>query len=307
MNRNTLRIAIAGLALTLATPAFAANKDMIQLQTEVQNIQDALARLQQSHDKDIGMLTDLVRQTVDTVNKMSTNVADMQHRMQAVSEAQGGKADQLSGQIQSLNDSIDEIRARLNAIDKNLNNIQGQQQSISASISNMAPAAGGAAPAPGAPMGGGTAAPTPAPGGKTVPQAVVPAAPDAPPVNDLYNTALGDYMAAKYPLASAEFNDVIKFYPDKDLAGNAYYYLGELDYRNKNYASAIKNYDKVLEGYPNNNKIPASHLHKGLSLIALKQTAAGERELQALNQRFPNSPEATQARSRLSAMGVRTR
>ena len=68
--------------------------------------------------------------------------------------------------------------------------------------------------------------------------------------------------------------------------------------------TAIKNYDNVIEQYPASNKVPVSRLHKGKALIASKQNAAGVRELRSLIQRFPNSPEAMQARSKLSGMGV---
>ena len=111
-------------------------------------------------------------------------------------------------------------------------------------------------------------------------------------------------MAAKYSLAASEFGDVTKFYSDNPLSGNAFYYMGEIDYRAGHYPSAIKNYDKVIEQYPASNKVPVSRLHKGNALVASKQTAAGVRELRALIQRFPNSPEAMQARSKLSGMGV---
>ena len=47
-------------------------------------------------------------------------------------------------------------------------------------------------------------------------------------------------MAAKYPLASSEFGDLIKFYPDHPLSGNAYYYQGEIEYRGGQYANAVK-------------------------------------------------------------------
>jgi TolA-binding protein len=105
-------------------------------------------------------------------------------------------------------------------------------------------------------------------------------------------------------LAATEFGDVIKFYPESPLSGNAFYYHAEIDYRAGKYAAAIKDYDKVIEQYPDNNKVPVSHLHKGQALIGIKQNEAGVRELRALIQRFPNSPEALSARSRLNGMGV---
>ena len=131
-----------------------------------------------------------------------------------------------------------------------------------------------------------------------------PASPAAPPADDLYKTALGDYMAAKYKLASSEFDSVIQNYPDNPLSGNSYYYLAEIDYRAGRYSEAIKSYDAVIEKYAASNKVPVSRLHKGQALIALKQRDAGIRELRLLIQRYPNSPEAMQARSKLSGMGV---
>jgi len=116
----------------------------------------------------------------------------------------------------------------------------------------------------------------------------------------MYRTAYSDYMSGKNSLANSEFQDLIKAYPDDNLAGNAYYYIGEMELRANKPASAIKNYDHVLEHYPDNSKIPASHLHKGDALVAQHQTEAGIREYRALIQRFPNSPEAAQAKAKIS-------
>ena len=102
-----------------------------------------------------------------------------------------------------------------------------------------------------------------------------PDAPPAPPVDDLYKTALGDYMSAKYTLADAEFGDVIKYYPDNPLAGNAFYYQAEIAYRNGRYPEAIKSYDNVIDKYPASNKVPVSRLHKGRrSSLSSRRTQA---------------------------------
>jgi len=315
--RRPLRLASALIALSLiATPGFAANKEMIQLQTQVQQLQDAVARLQQSNDERMGVMKDLVQQTADAVNKMSVVIGTLQQRMGAQQDAQNAKLDQVSGQIQSLNDSLDELKARLTSIDKSIAAIQNQQQSINANMQNATPL-GGAAPqtqlpaaAPTqdnpAPLGDGSAAPAPVVRGK--PSAAVPladpGAASARPVADLYKSALGDYMGARYALATAEFGDVLKYYPDESLSGNSLYYLGEIDYRAAKYASAAKFYDRLLLQFPASPKVPAARLHKGEALIAMKQNEAGIRELRGLIQRFPNSPESMQARSKLSGMGV---
>src|SRR5215475_673173 len=112
---------LACTLFTLSAPrAFAVNKDMVQLQTQVQTLQDSVARLQQSNDERMGVLKDLVQQTADSVNKMSVAVQTLQQKLTAQQEAAGGKVDQVSGQVQSLNDSVDEVKARLNTMQKAL-------------------------------------------------------------------------------------------------------------------------------------------------------------------------------------------
>jgi tol-pal system protein YbgF len=315
MTFRSTRLAAAVFSLSLlATPAFAVNKDMVQLQTQVQALEDAVARLQQSNDERMGVMKDLVQQTADSVNKMSVVVQSLQTQMGQQHEAQNTKMEAVSGQIQSLNDSLDELKARLASIEKSINNIQNQQQSINANIQSATPAAGSSIPQQTAPPTQDNPAPLgdapPAPvvrSGK--PSAAVPQADNggasAPPVGDLYKTALGDYMGARYALATAEFGDVIRFYPDDNLAGNSFYYLGEIEYRAGKYAAAVKNYDNLQSQFPASPKLPAARLHKGEALIAMKQNDAGIAELRGVIQRYPTSPEAAQARSRLSGLGVR--
>src|SRR3984957_19483646 len=131
-----------GASLCCASPAFAVSKDMVQLQTQIQQLQDAVARLQQSNDERMGVMKDLIQQSADSVNKMAISVESLQKQMQAQHEAQSTKSDQVSGQIQSLNDSVDEIKARLATLQKLMQDVQGQQQSMSANMQNV-PASGG--------------------------------------------------------------------------------------------------------------------------------------------------------------------
>ena len=316
-----IRFAPALLALLLVFPApraFAVNKDMVQLQTQVQQLQDAVARLQQSNDERMGVLKDLVQQSADSVNKMASTIQTLQQQMRTQQEASGSKLDQVSGQVQSLNDSVDEVKARLNSLEKALQSVQNQQQSINATLQNLTPPAISTNPAgPGSGPGvapGDTQAPPMATTGRpagdspfaaTQGPPITPRPPaGGPPISDLYKTALNDYMAAKYPLATTEFGQVISTNPSDPLAGNAYYYLGEIDYRAGKFAAAVKDYDHVLDEYPSNQKIAVSRLHKAQALLAMKQRDAGIAELRGLIQRYPNSPEASQARTRLRELGV---
>ncbi len=275
--------AITMLVLTAFVPAFAANKDMVQLQTQVQALQDQVARMQQSIDMNMGAMKNLIEQSADNVNKMNAAVTDLQNKMQGITADNGGKLDQLSGQVQSLHDSVDELKSRLAKVSKQLDDMQQGGQNLPAGQPGMTAAPGGA-PTTGAP-------------GSDVGSA-------APPADVLYNNALRDYNSGKYDLSSQEFGDYLKYYSNTDLAGNAQYYVADIEYRQGNFEAAVKDYDKVLEQYPGGNKAAAAQLKKGYALLELGQRDAGVRELNSLIARYPRSIEASQARDRLRRLGV---
>ena len=66
------------VVLASVTPAPAANKDMIALQTMVQDIQQRLQQMQQSIDERMGVMRNIIEQSADSVNKMSASVSTLQ-------------------------------------------------------------------------------------------------------------------------------------------------------------------------------------------------------------------------------------
>jgi tol-pal system protein YbgF len=296
--RNRILIA-ALLAVALGAaprPAHAASKEIIELQTQVQQLLDMVQRLQSTMDSRFGILQNLAQQTADTAAQMTTTVNALQKKIDAQNEASGGKMDTVSGQIQSLNDSVDELKSRIAKLDKTIGDMQGQLQSIQAPPQTGAPAGPNGAPVTAAPDGSPSANSAPPPG---------PAANQAPPLKETYQAGVRDYNAARYDVAAGEFQSVVQSYPNDEMAGSAQFYLGEIAYRQQNYADAVKSYNAVLEGFSGSPKAPAAQLRKGLALIQLNRKDAGVRELRTLIQRHPQTPEATQARSKLNAMGVR--
>src|SRR3954465_5057772 len=105
-----LLLTVALLSLAAAMPAFAANKDMVQLQTQVQNLQDSMARMQQTFDERMGVMKNLVEQSTDNMNRLNANVETLTKTLQQQSGDAGAKVDQVSGQVQALHDSVDELK-----------------------------------------------------------------------------------------------------------------------------------------------------------------------------------------------------
>ena len=276
--RNPVAWLTLALLLAAAGPAFGVSKEMIQLQTQVQALQDQVARMQQSIDMNMGAMRNLIEQSADSVNKMNAAVNELQNKLQGQTADSNGRLEQLSGQVQSLHDSVDELKSRLAKVSKQLDEMQQGGQ-------NLAAGQPGIATIPGANPG------------------ATPGNP-APPPDALYNNALRDYNSGKYDLASQEFGDYLKYYSNTELAGNAQFYLADIEYRQGNFEAAAKDYDKVLEQYPGGNKAAAAQLKKGYALLELGQRDAGVRELNSLIARYPRSIEASQARDRLRRLGV---
>jgi tol-pal system protein YbgF len=269
---------LALLCAVLATPSFAGTKEqLIQLQTQMQDLQDQMHRMQQSFDERMGVMRSLIEQTTDAVNKTNASVATLDKSLHAQTGESGTKVDQVSSQVQALQDSVDELKARMAKLSKQLEDMQSAQQNL------------------GAPAGGGAPA---GQGGMTQGQ--------APPPEVLYNNALRDYNAGKLDLAGGEFQDYLKFYPTTDLAGNAQFYLADIQYRSGNFQQAVAEFDKVLEQYPGGNKTATAQLRKGESLLQMGQRDAAIKEFRSVLARYPKSPEASIAQDRLRKLGVST-
>jgi len=114
----------------------------------------------------------------------------------------------------------------------------------------------------------------------------------APPPDVLYNNGLRDYNGAKNDLAIQEFSDYIKFYPNTDLAGNAYFYLAEIQYKQGTFSRRCRITIRYSRIFPSGSKAASAQLKKGFALIELGKQDDGVRELRHLIQRYPHSNES---------------
>jgi len=274
MKSNRLPFALVPLFILLAAiaPAFAANKDMIELQTQVTALQQQITQMKQSFDERMGVMKNLLEANTDAANKVATAIEGLQSSLNKQQQDRGAQVDQISGQIQALNDTMDELKVRLAKLSKQFEDMQAAQQSMAAQ--------------------------------QTQAQQQAQAIAQAPPPDVLYNNALRDYNGAKNDLATQEFTDYIKFYPNTDLAGNAYFYMAEINYKAGDFQKAVTNYDLVLQNFPSGNKAAAAQLKKGFALIELGKQDDGIQELKHVVQRYPRTNEAVQAKDRLRKLGA---
>src|ERR1700728_5171447 len=126
MNSQIRATVFALLSMTclVATPAWGVNKETIQLQTQVQQLQEQMTAMQRSFDERMGVMKNLVEQDTDAVNKVANALTSLQTTLQKQQGDSSSHVDQLSGQIQALNDSLDELQARLAKVSKQLEDMQ---------------------------------------------------------------------------------------------------------------------------------------------------------------------------------------
>jgi tol-pal system protein YbgF len=262
---------VAALFILSIAPAYGASKEIIELQTQVTQLQQQMTAMTRSFDERMGVMKNLLEQNTDAANKVSAVIGGLQASINKQQQDRAGQVDQISGQIQALNDTMDELKVRLAKLSKQFEDMSAAQQSLAAQQAQAQQQAQAIAQAP---------------------------APDV-----LYNNALRDYTGGNNDLSTQEFNDYIKFYPNTDLAGNAYFYLAEVQFKAGDYQKAVVNYDLVIQNFPSGNKAAAAQLKKGFALLELGKEDEGVQELKHVIQRYPRTNEAVQARDRLRKLG----
>ncbi|MBZ5697926.1 MAG: tetratricopeptide repeat protein [Acidobacteriia bacterium] len=276
-----------GGALLGPAPAGAVAREIIELQTAVNQLVQGQQAMQTAITQNNAVERTLIEQSLDAVNKLSVGMAAVQKNTQDFSAASGARLDTMGTQVQGLSDNVADLQARLGKLDQKLSDIQNTLQNVDSKLASPAPAA----------MPAVAGAPGPGPG------STASAAP--PPSADvLYSNGLRDINGRHYDLATQEFTDYLKYYGDTDLASNAQFYLGEIAFMQSQYQQALDAYSKVIADYPKSFKTASARMRKGFCLAELGQKAAAIRELRTVIRQYPGTDEAKRSAAKLRELGV---
>lgn len=235
----------------------------------------------------------------------------------------------LQSQVQTLQGQIEELKYQLGEMQR-----RGKDQYIDLDtrlgrLEGGAPR--GAAPAPSAPMDpglqdiqlgdptSGTSSLTPAdaaltppsepasstdtfnsPASTPEPSAAFIADPEAE--KRAYDEAFASLKDGRYAESARRFQTFTEQYPDSDLAGNAYYWLGESYYVTQNYRVALETFNTLLARFPANQKAPDALLKIGYCHYELKQWDEAERILTDVTAKYPGTTVSRLAQGRLRAL-----
>ena len=118
----------------------------------------------------------------------------------------------------------------------------------------------------------------------------------------MYRKAYDKLKTADYKTSAQLFRQLVDLYPAHELADNALYWLGEVDYAQKNYRQALDTFRSVIDTYPTGNKAPDAMLKMGFCQQLLGDKTKARETLQNLIKQYPWSEPARKAKERLQAM-----
>ncbi|MDT8379241.1 MAG: tol-pal system protein YbgF [Desulfotignum sp.] len=124
------------------------------------------------------------------------------------------------------------------------------------------------------------------------------------PVSDkaAYEQAKKTFDDGDMEAARIQFENFINTFPESPLSGNARFWIADSYYVEKWYEKAILEYQKVLEKYPNSNKVAAARLKQGYAFAELGEKANARLILNELITRYPDSREAMFAKEKLKQL-----
>lgn len=123
---------------------------------------------------------------------------------------------------------------------------------------------------------------------------------EVPPTADsLYMKGLETFKAGNMSGARDIFTKFLEQFPKHDLAANAYYWIGETLYSEKNYEPAIVSFQEVIKNYPHQPKAPAAMLKQAMAFKAINDAKSAKYVLKKLAEAYPKSDEAKKAKELL--------
>jgi tol-pal system protein YbgF len=279
------------VCLLLAVPVLApaASKEIQELQRDVALLQQQIKDLQRSQDEKFAAVIEIARQSIEAANRASTGVAVI---TSTVEKNLRDQTTQIATPVQGLSTRLNEMGGELRTVTQAVGDLTALMSRLQAQLTDINNAIKVMQAPPAAP---------PQPGGQAA------AANEAPPMpaETMYNAARQDYVSGKYDLAVQGFADYLKYYGNTGYAPNAQFYIAMVHFVQNNFEAAVKEFDAVLEKYPDNNKTAEALLYKGSALVKMPgHKTEGAAEFMEVIKRYPKTDQAVRACDERKKLGL---
>ncbi|HEB54988.1 MAG TPA: tol-pal system protein YbgF [Gammaproteobacteria bacterium] len=119
-----------------------------------------------------------------------------------------------------------------------------------------------------------------------------------------YQKAFNLLRELRYDKAGLAFRNFIETYPDGRYAHIAQYWLAEASYAQRDFKTAIADYQKLIDNYPGSPKRAEAMLKIGYSYYELKDYSKAQAMLEQLLASYPSTTEAGQAQNLLQKIKI---
>ena len=255
-----LRIATTALLIFLtAGPAYPQNRDILQLQKDMIEVQTRMRQLQTTVDQDNAFMKTLTEKIADQVSTLASG-------MQKVSQAVDGirtQNDTAARELKTVLTTLSTLNSTVRQMEQELKTAQGQIGGISREITTL----------------------------KTTSEPLQSS-------DELWRLAYADYSAGNLDLAIGGYQEFISKYPDDPRTVSAHVRLGDALRAQKKYDAAVAEYDFVLQKFPESDTSRDALLKKGLAQADANQPQAIQ-TLSEVVKKFPNTIESNSAAQKL--------
>ena len=113
-----------------------------------------------------------------------------------------------------------------------------------------------------------------------------------------YKEAYDALQGGEYSAARKKFQAFVRDFPKTDLTDNAYFWIAETYYSEKNYEDSILAYETLLKKFPESQKAPGALYKQALSFIEIGDRKTGQLILEQLIAGYPKAREAEFAKKK---------
>jgi tol-pal system protein YbgF len=126
--------------------------------------------------------------------------------------------------------------------------------------------------------------------------------PDPEKESEAYQAAFNLLQQGRYPESIQAFKEFLVEFSGGDYEDNAQYWLGEASYVSRDYTTALSEFTKVIEGYPDSSKVAGALLKSGYIHYEQRAWDQARTLFERVKQQYPGTAEARLADKRLERM-----
>jgi tol-pal system protein YbgF len=281
-----------------ARPAFAADKQHLQMMAEIRLLQEQQQQLQQ-----------LVGALQDTLKTLNTKLDDQAQANRKAMADQQLAVNNINENVRVLREKTDETNVRISSVSQEIDAMRQAVAALPQPQQGMAPMTQPSSGNPPSTYPANNVSSPGAPGGAAQPPATAPVSsipPGASPQR-MFDTSYDDYTAGRYDLAIQGFQSFIAQFPTLPQAADAQYNVGMSYFNESKWNEARDAFMKVIAAYPQaqGTTLPDAYYKLGSTYEHLNQIDAAKQAYQTVLQKYPNASSAPLANSALQRLNRR--